>query len=44
MSNLARENFIRGLKEFKESDIIAIKGNTIEILKEDVLQEISKNG
>jgi len=44
MTNLAKENFIRGLKEFEESDVIAVKGNTFEILKEDILLEISKNG
>jgi CRP-like cAMP-binding protein len=44
MSNLARENFIRGLKEFEDSDIIAVRRNTFEILKEDILLEISKNG
>ena len=44
MTNLARENFISGLKEFEESDVVAVRGNTFEILKEDILLEISKNG
>lgn len=44
MSNMTKESFVRILQQFKESELVAIKGNTIEILNEVSLMSISKNG
>lgn len=44
MSNMTKESFVRILQQFKESKLVKIKGNTIEILDENSLTTISKNG
>jgi CRP/FNR family transcriptional regulator len=44
MSGMTKESFIRNLKEFEDSGIISHSRNSIHILKEDDLIEISKNG
>lgn len=44
MSGMTKESFIRSLKEFEDSGLIHHTRNTIEILKENELLEISKNG
>ena len=44
MSGMTKESFIRSLKEFEDSGLIHHTRNTIEILKETELTEISKNG
>jgi CRP-like cAMP-binding protein len=44
MSGMTKESFIRNLKEFEDSGIINHSRNTIDILKEEDLIEISKNG
>ncbi|MEK7719133.1 MAG: Crp/Fnr family transcriptional regulator [Bacteroidota bacterium] len=44
MSGMTKESFIRSLKEFEDSGLIHHSRNTIEILKESELIEISKNG
>lgn len=44
MSGMTKESFIRSLKEFEDSGLIHHSRNTIEILKENELIEISKNG
>lgn len=44
MSGMTKESFIRNLKEFEDSGIINHSRNTINILKEEDLIEISKNG
>ncbi|MCD4734417.1 MAG: Crp/Fnr family transcriptional regulator [Bacteroidales bacterium] len=44
LSSLTKESTIRILKEFKDEGIINVQGNNIEILKEEVLQKISKSG
>lgn len=44
MSGMTKESFIRNLKEFEDSGIINHTRNTINILKEEDLIEISKNG
>jgi CRP/FNR family transcriptional regulator len=44
MSGMTKESFIRSLKEFEDSGLIHHTRNTIEILKENDLIEISKNG
>jgi CRP/FNR family transcriptional regulator len=44
MSGMTKESFIRSLKEFEDSGLIRHTRNTIEILKESELLEISKNG
>jgi len=44
MSGMTKESFIRSLKEFEDSGLIHHTRNTIEILKENELIEISKNG
>jgi CRP/FNR family transcriptional regulator len=41
---MTKESFIRSLKELEESGIIRQSRNTLEIVKEDELSEISKNG
>ena len=44
MSGMTKESFIRNLKEFEDSGIIKHSRNTISIIKEQDLIEISKNG
>lgn len=44
MSNMTKESLVRILQQFKESEIIKTQGSTIEILDENSLIEISKNG
>ncbi|WP_346860025.1 Crp/Fnr family transcriptional regulator [uncultured Draconibacterium sp.] len=44
MSNMTKESFVRILQQFKESNIIKTQGNTIEIMDENSLIEISRNG
>jgi CRP-like cAMP-binding protein len=44
MSGMTKESFIRSLKEFEDSGLIRQTRNTIEILKENELTEISRNG
>lgn len=44
MSGMTKESFIRNLKEFEDSGIISHSRNTIHIIKEEDLIEISRNG
>lgn len=44
MSNMTKESFVRILQQFKESKLISTQGNSIEILNEDSLTSLSKNG
>lgn len=44
MSNMTKESFVRILQQFKESEIIKVQGNTMEILDENSLEKISTNG
>lgn len=44
MSGMTKESFIRSLKEFEDSGLIRHTRNNIEILKENELEEISRNG
>ncbi|MBN1819335.1 MAG: Crp/Fnr family transcriptional regulator [Prolixibacteraceae bacterium] len=44
MSAMAKESYVRILKEFKTSGIIKPNGNSMEILNEEALISISKNG
>jgi CRP-like cAMP-binding protein len=44
MSGMTKESFIRSLKEFEDSGLIRHTRNSIEILKENELLEISRNG
>jgi CRP/FNR family transcriptional regulator len=44
MTGMTMESFIRILKEFKSSAIIAVDGTNIHILDEDALQLISRKG
>jgi len=44
MSNMTKESLVRILQQFKVAGLIRIDGNSIEILNEPGLQEISKNG
>ena len=44
MSGMTKESFIRNLKEFEDSGIINNSRNTINIIKEEDLIEISRNG
>lgn len=44
MSNMTKESFVRILQEFKTSEIIKTKGNTLEIIDEGALASVSKNG
>ncbi len=44
LSNMTKESFVRILHEFKTSEFIRTEGHTIEILDEEALQSISKNG
>jgi len=42
--NMTTENVIRILSEFRKDKIIRIEGKTIDILKEDLLERLSKSG
>ena len=44
LAGMSRENTARALTHFKEEGIIIISGKNIEILKPDMLKQISKNG
>lgn len=44
MCGMTMESFIRILKEFKSSDIIAVDGTNIHVLDEEALARISKKG
>ncbi len=44
MSGMTKESFIRSLKEFEDSGLIRHNRNSVEILKENELIEISRNG
>lgn len=44
MSGMTKESFIRSLKEFEDSGLIRQTRNSIEILRESELTEISRNG
>ncbi len=44
MSGMTKESFIRNLKDFEDSGIIKHSRNTVHIIKEEHLIEISKNG
>lgn len=44
MSNMTKESFVRILQQFKESKLIITQGSTIEIIDENSLLSISKNG
>lgn len=44
MSGMTKESFIRSLKELEESGIIRQSRNTMEIIREGELTEISRNG
>jgi len=44
MSGMTKESFIRNLKDFEDSGIINHSRNSIHILKEEDLLEISRNG
>lgn len=44
MSGMTKESFIRSLKEFEDSGLIRQTRHSIEILKENELEEISRNG
>jgi CRP/FNR family transcriptional regulator, polysaccharide utilization system transcription regulator len=44
MSAMTKESYVRILKEFKTSGFIEIDRNSIEIIDEETLQSISKNG
>ncbi|MCL4481945.1 MAG: Crp/Fnr family transcriptional regulator [Bacteroidetes bacterium] len=44
MSGMTKESFIRNLKEFEDSGLIRHTRNSVEILKENELIEISRNG
>ena len=44
MTGMTMESFIRILKEFKSSEIIAVDGSQIHILDEEALTLISKKG
>lgn len=44
LAGMSRENTARALSHFKEEGILKINGRNIEILKHDLLKQISKNG
>ena len=44
MSAMTKESFVRILKEFKSSGLIRLDGKIMEVLDEESLAEISKNG
>jgi CRP/FNR family transcriptional regulator len=44
MSNMTKESLVRILQQFKSSGLVKVSGNTFEILDENGLQAISRNG
>lgn len=44
LSNMAEESVVRIIKKFKENNLIATSGKTIEVLNCDRLREISRKG
>ena len=44
LSNMTKESFVRILQEFKASGFVKTHGHSIEIIDEDALVSISKNG
>lgn len=44
LAGMSRENTARALSHFREEGILNINGRNIEILKNDLLKQISKNG
>lgn len=44
MSNMTKESLVRIFQQFKESNLIRTRGSLTEILDENSLQTISKNG
>ncbi len=44
MSNMTKESFVRILQEFKSSGFIKTNGNEFQILNENALLSVSKNG
>jgi CRP/FNR family transcriptional regulator len=44
MSSMTKESFVRILTEFKNSNLIRTEGRMLEILNEEALIEISRNG
>ena len=44
MSNMTKESLVRILQQFKTSELIKTHGNTFEILDENALLSISRNG
>lgn len=44
MSNMTKESFVRILQELKTSQLIKTKANTFEIIDEEGLMSVSKNG
>ncbi len=44
MSNMTKESLVRILQQFKESKLIKTQGSTIEIIDENSLLSISRNG
>lgn len=44
MSNMTKESLVRILQQFKSSGLIKVSGNTFEIIDENGLQSISRNG
>ena len=44
MSAMSKESFVRVLSEFKDSGLVAIHGKAIEILDEEGLTALSRNG
>ncbi len=44
MSNMTKESLVRILQQFKESKLIKTQGSTVEIIDENALLSISKNG
>lgn len=44
MSNMTKESLVRILQQFKTSGLVRVSGNTFEILDEEELLSISRNG
>jgi CRP/FNR family transcriptional regulator len=44
MSNMTKESLVRILQQFKSSELIRSQGNTFEVLDENALLSVSKNG
>jgi hypothetical protein len=41
---MSKESAIRILKEFKDDGIIAVEGNNVNVIKPDLLKQISETG